>query len=271
MYTQCPNCHAVFRVRADALAAARGQARCGRCGTEFDALASLTDVLPAKSNQIRRPQRATGPVDLHHPVAADSAAQSELFDASDAPTLKAEVEIARALPPAPTFVRDDPTTATRSGGWYALAALLALGLAVQLAWLFRTTLLTEPRVLAGANSLCMRLGCTLPAISQTDRIVLATRDVAAHPSLPHALKIGATLVNESPLAQSFPVVELVLADADGARLAMRRFSPAEYLAPGLASDVPFAPGASAELSLEVEDPGAGAVAFEFRFLPGTTR
>ena len=47
MYSQCPECHARFRVTAAALKAANGTVRCGRCGAAFNALATLSDTLPA--------------------------------------------------------------------------------------------------------------------------------------------------------------------------------------------------------------------------------
>lgn len=46
MYTQCPECHARFRVGASDLGAARGTVRCGRCGGAFNALAWLSDTIP---------------------------------------------------------------------------------------------------------------------------------------------------------------------------------------------------------------------------------
>jgi predicted Zn finger-like uncharacterized protein len=46
MYTQCPDCQTRFRVTADALRAAHGTVRCGRCGSAFDALVRLSDTLP---------------------------------------------------------------------------------------------------------------------------------------------------------------------------------------------------------------------------------
>jgi len=47
MYSQCPDCHARFRVTAAQLRAAHGTVRCGRCGGAFDALVGLSDALPA--------------------------------------------------------------------------------------------------------------------------------------------------------------------------------------------------------------------------------
>ena len=46
MYSQCPDCQTRFRVTADALRAARGTVRCGRCGSAFDALERLSDAIP---------------------------------------------------------------------------------------------------------------------------------------------------------------------------------------------------------------------------------
>jgi predicted Zn finger-like uncharacterized protein len=46
MYTQCPECHARFRVSADDLSAAVGTVRCGRCGSAFNALDWLSDTVP---------------------------------------------------------------------------------------------------------------------------------------------------------------------------------------------------------------------------------
>ncbi|HVN43304.1 MAG TPA: MJ0042-type zinc finger domain-containing protein, partial [Steroidobacteraceae bacterium] len=46
MYSQCPDCLTRFRVTADALRAAHGTVRCGRCGSAFDALARLSDTIP---------------------------------------------------------------------------------------------------------------------------------------------------------------------------------------------------------------------------------
>jgi predicted Zn finger-like uncharacterized protein len=43
VFTQCPQCETVFRLSADALGAAGGQVRCGRCGEVFDALKRLAE------------------------------------------------------------------------------------------------------------------------------------------------------------------------------------------------------------------------------------
>ncbi len=60
MYSQCPECQARFRVTADALRAARGTVRCGRCGSAFDALARLSDTMPPASGPESAEERGDG-------------------------------------------------------------------------------------------------------------------------------------------------------------------------------------------------------------------
>jgi predicted Zn finger-like uncharacterized protein len=52
MYSQCPDCQTRFRVTAEALRAARGTVRCGRCGSAFDALERLSDSIPATAAEV---------------------------------------------------------------------------------------------------------------------------------------------------------------------------------------------------------------------------
>jgi len=52
MYTQCPDCQTRFRVTADALRAAHGTVRCGRCGSAFDALVCLSDTVPRAEPEV---------------------------------------------------------------------------------------------------------------------------------------------------------------------------------------------------------------------------
>lgn len=44
MFTRCPTCQTLFRVRPDILRVAHGQVRCGRCDTQFNALDTLVEA-----------------------------------------------------------------------------------------------------------------------------------------------------------------------------------------------------------------------------------
>jgi len=257
-------------VRADALAAARGQARCGRCQTAFDALAGLSDTVPTRTGGIYRPSAATGPVELHQPVAVAALSQDDLFTApgSDpvtlgSPLLSDSVHLSGPAR-APSFAGWGEDSRP-SRWWYAGAALMALALGAQLVWQFRAPLLANERARALWSAAAQRFELPLPTVDDRSRLLLATRDVRIHPSLDHALMIHATLVNEAPLPQHLPVLELVLTDANQQRVAMRRFEPRDYLLDP-ATDPVLPPGASVEVSLEVEDPGVATVGFHFALL-----
>ena len=51
MYTQCPECDVAFRVTAEVLKQAAGKVRCGGCGVAFNALAHLSEEMPAAAVQ----------------------------------------------------------------------------------------------------------------------------------------------------------------------------------------------------------------------------
>jgi predicted Zn finger-like uncharacterized protein len=51
MYTQCPYCNTLFRVRVEQLRTARGKAHCSRCDSIFNALENLQDTAPAEKDE----------------------------------------------------------------------------------------------------------------------------------------------------------------------------------------------------------------------------
>ncbi len=46
MYTECPNCHTVFRISEELLAVADGKVRCGQCRAVFNAREQLNEEIP---------------------------------------------------------------------------------------------------------------------------------------------------------------------------------------------------------------------------------
>jgi len=267
MYTQCPECLTVYKLRAEWLAQGRGRARCGSCGAEIDVLAPLVDELPSEAFTALK-RRTPGPMPqldvpaLRPRIEHADAEQRELFVDFDR-TMRAQRQ---ATPP--SFAAAKPArTAPRSGwGWRIGAVAMGLALLAQVAWAEREPLLRDPRVHDLVESACTSLRCTVPAVTDRSRIALMARDVRPHPTVKGALVITATLANQAGFTQSYPVVEIVLSDVDERRIAMRRFEPPEYVSSPKARDAGLAPGATATLTLEVEDPGKNAVAFEFRFL-----
>ncbi|MES1153611.1 MAG: DUF3426 domain-containing protein, partial [Rhodanobacter sp.] len=112
---------------------------------------------------------------------------------------------------------------------------------------------------------CCLLGCELPLVSAPQQLRLLASNVQAHPSVAGALMISASVRNDATFAQPWPVLTITLSNAQGRRIAMRRLQPTEYLDDATILRRGLAPGSSAVLLLEVEDPGDKAVAFEIGF------
>jgi hypothetical protein len=82
--------------------------------------------------------------------------------------------------------------------------------------------------------------------------------------VPGVLIMSASFRNDAAFAQAWPQLQLSLTDIDGQSLGLRRFSPSEYLGNAPATER-IAPGQSANITLEILDPGKRALAFGIEF------
>lgn len=260
MYSQCPHCLTIYRVALGELAGGRGEAACGSCDQAFDVLATLSAELPPEPIDrldVVAPQMPV-PI-LRQAVLRPKPLQGSLFD----PKAKKQADsFLRQRSPAPA------AGSRRRLAWWGGAALLAVLLTGQILYVERARLLAIPTYRAWAESLCARLGCTVPGSARSIAdIRLISRDIRKHPTVEGALLITATLANTADQSRPYPILELRLSDLDERPVAMRRFMPEDYLS----DRSRIAPGMPAQstvpLEFEVLDPGAQAVAFEFRFLP----
>ncbi len=279
MYTQCPECLSVFSLNAHTLAQAHAFVTCSHCGADFDSLATLADTLPAAPFQqlpLNMPALAPPLVDLvvYRPSATPAPDVAEVTETTTLAPAATDHDFANLVFAGRTQrqrkARQQPHRhlhAERGRRWPWVLACIALTavLATQLAWTFRTTLLTRAPSSEWLRAACATLHCTLPLVAAPQQIHLLDSNVQTHPSMPHALLISASVRNDARFAQPWPVVVLTLSNARGERIAMRRLQPRQYLDDVAVRAHGLAPGASAVLVLEVTDPGAQAVAFEFAF------
>ncbi len=290
MYTQCPECLSVFSLDAQTLAQAHGLVVCGHCSTSFDSLDTLTGQLPPEpfrelpiNDQAYQPPRMDLVVYRPKPLLSavvDTAVTHE-NGASRMVADKDEEDFSQ-LVFAPRFVRQKVgkesrrsqrratrqrkrATGERRWPWVVAGLLLLLALGAQLAWAKRAFLIKDPVAGGWLRAACATLGCDLPLVAAPQQLRLLASNVQAHPSVSGALMISASVRNDAIFAQPFPVLTVTLSDAQGKRIAMRRLQPREYLDDTAILKQGLAPGASAALLLEVEDPGDKAVAFEFGF------
>lgn len=147
---------------------------------------------------------------------------------------------------------------------WALGSLLLIAvLAVQYAYLNRLTFVQHAALRPLLEQLCGYTGCQLPPRRDLAALTLLERDIRSHDRYQGALTISATLQNRAAFAQPYPAVDVVMRDLAGKVVAARRFQPQEYLS-GTVTEL-LAPQATAQLTLDVVDPGAEAVGFEFTF------
>lgn len=267
MYAQCPECLTVYRISAEQLLAGGGQAECGSCACRFSLFPTLCDRLPDEHFE-QLPQRGFGAqiprltVPAMRPARAAAAARSSLV-ADPGPRGRRPL---RPPAPAPGFLRRrEPNPYRTAPGWYVAVVALALLLLAQVAWVQRDLLLGDPRTRPLLEAACARIGCTLPPRADPGALRILSRDIRPHPAVPGALIISASLQNGAEHAQPWPIIEITLSDLNENRVAMRRFLPVDYLSDPDRIEVGLPAGALFSLSLEVEDPGRDAVAFEFRF------
>lgn len=162
----------------------------------------------------------------------------------------------------------EPSRRVSARTWLGLAAALLLVLALAGQWLYvqRDLWLDHPQWRPWADRACAILGCELPLRRDSRQIELLEREVRDHPRVPEAVLISATFVNRASFPQPYPVFEVAFSDLSGSLLAVRHFTPEEYLQdPGAIPDG-LAPGQPTQVRLEVLDPGRQAVSFRMEFL-----
>jgi predicted Zn finger-like uncharacterized protein len=282
MYTQCPECLSVFSLDAPTLAMAHGHVVCGHCEASFDSLATLAEHLPPEPFiELPLNEPSLEPPGLDLVVYRPRPEMPAVVEDNDSAAVRSDEDFSQ-LVFAPRFARESrqaresgsahqperrrqPRSGEHRWPWVVACSLLLLLLGAQLAWAKREMLIRDPRVGHWLQGACAMLGCELPLVSAPERLHLLASNVQAHPSAGHALMISASVRNDAIFAQPYPLLTITLSDAQGQRLGMRRLQPHEYLDDDSILERGLAPGASAILLLEIEDPGDKAVAFEIGF------
>ncbi len=266
MYTCCPSCHAWFRVSAEQLRAAQGRARCGQCDAVFDALAALTDRLPAGREEI-------------HPAAGDTGEAVAEENADTALALKAEAAddpVDDDDPPEP-FQLEDWIPGDSGSSWHARLAWTAGIILLTGALVFQYIAWNlphwgvDPDQRQRAEQLCTMVPaglpwqCQLPPLTDLARLELTRYELTAHPEQEDGLHFSGILTNRADFAQPYPLLYITMEDRRGEVVAVGHFGPADYLGTPVADNELLEPDAQTPVSLDLTDPGEQATGFRFDF------
>ena len=232
LFTRCPQCDTAFRVTTQQLQASGGQVRCGHCEAVFDAFATLT---------AQEPQRAP-------PGLAAAGAQPTPQDQS---MVESGAQSRPAMAPIPQkgqsqSIRPDPALSLyewefrmpespqRTLLWVMLVIVLAIVLAAQVAYAFRTEItIFLPQTRGYYARLCESLGCTIGLPKLSNYLHIEASDLKAiDPSHPSEILLLLSVRNRAPVELDFPAFELTLTDSQEQAIARRVFLPPEYLPSG---------------------------------------
>jgi predicted Zn finger-like uncharacterized protein len=252
MYTQCPQCHAIFHLTPAQIAVRGGLVRCGQCATVFRADQYMFDTLPETllpGADQGESAPAPAPPRPRSPQGDD---EFRISEDSQIPTMN-HVLVARPRP--------------RRGLWM-LASLVLLTLLIgQLGFLYRDELAREPQLRPWIERACAYLDCVLQPPQDVGRIELAHATVMPHPDYAQALFLDATIINRAEFAQPYPLLEVTLTDSNGQPVARRTFRPQQYLTPGRVATANMPSNVAVPLRLEFTQPDARAIGYEIQLLP----
>ena len=189
------------------------------------------------------------------------------IDAESKPLIKPERERPEPAMSAARSGIQKPAAKSRSAmPWVLTSLLLALALAAQIGYYERNTILQYEAARPWLERGCKLIGCQLQLRFDPQKLMVLDRDVKPHPAAKGALMISASIKNTAEFAQAYPLVEIKLTDLGGKLVALRRFSPAEYLQDESDLALGLPSNASLPIVFEVQDPGRSAMNFEFAFL-----
>ena len=262
MYTQCDNCQAIFRVTMKELTSAQGLLRCGECGSTFDAMKSLSTTLPEDRQFIKKKETevATTLPDLNIPKKQVKREKIYLT-----PLAKARTGLKKEIPnTAYKLKRKHKPHSTK----FLLIALISLSLLLLAQILYKQKdWLSEHPVTAGVTrAFCKVAGCQIEKRRDISKIEMVNRNIYSHPNQPNALVVSASLENKADFDQPFPLIEISLLDSKSHIVALRRFTPKEYLHDSYESGILMTSNKTVEFKVHIADPGKDAVRFQFRFL-----
>lgn len=148
--------------------------------------------------------------------------------------------------------------------WSFLVIIAGTALAAQVAWLkFDEWSLQDPY--RGYYAIaCEHLGCTLPIRKDIRQIRTSNLLVREHPNKENALLVDVVIQNHASYEQPFPKLTLVFSNIKNKVVASRSFGPQEYLGGDLIGATLMPSLKAIHLSLDLEDPGKGAVSYKIK-------
>ncbi len=285
MHTQCPNCHAVFRISAPQLEQADGWVRCGQCHTLFNGkeylnFLSTNKIISASAGSSRSDSDPDKDISKQLTKLVKKRLEQKhdedvVDPTQESPPIKQRVTTDEFVESKeiPSLLQQDLDINTHSRPHNrSMSVTFAVGITVSMLLLIfqhiyfnRDEFSKNPTLNELVANLCKIVGCEVTPYRDVSQIDIVNRNIFTHPNVSNALLVTATVANSAPLPQVYPGMEVKLTNLQGKIIATRRFRPEEYLGQHHNTEKLMQPGQSENIKLEVTDPGGETLAFEFDF------
>ena len=160
---------------------------------------------------------------------------------------------------------DSPTRWGRTLTLLLSAVLLGMSLAGQHLWRNQVFYSQQARWRPLLEWVCADRGCDLPIYEDLPAIEPSNLSVRSHPNRADAIMVQVQIRNTAPFEQAFPVMIVGFNTADNELIALREFSPAEYLQGELPESAMMPVMAPVPINLSLMDPGEDAVNYTLAF------
>ncbi len=265
MYTKCPECSAIFRVTTEQLNIADGLVRCGICDSVFNGHENIQEDEQAaeqEANQSEAPEQLNEEQEFDHD-GWDEDWPNKIEERNDDEDALINADVI------PTVIKDDfgGNLLAKSNSPMQIAVFTAGAIALALFFLGQITYWQDVDLLPRSwiNSFCKPIGCGDQNKRDLTAIKILNRSIYSHPNADNALMITTSFVNQAPTPQPFPQLQISLLDTQGQLVAVRRFSPKDYLVDQSMNDTLMQSNQPVGARLEVQDPGNTVIAYEFEF------
>lgn len=233
MITRCAVCRTWFQVAPESLHAVHGLVRCGKCGTVFNALATLRSEPPVDENPDSAPAE-----DVTPPFPASAGAD--------------------AAPPEPLLLAAWSAKPGVRLAWATAAGVLALILAGQLINAGRHEVARWPVAGPLLSAVYRTIGHPLTPVLALSELHLEDTELVGLRRKGRVLELRGVLVNRAVRDQPLPWLSLRLTDRYGAVVASRLLAPQDY---GAGPQAGLRPGVGYSFDVKLADPGPQAVGF----------
>ncbi len=149
--------------------------------------------------------------------------------------------------------------------WSCVSVLLLTTLAAQYFWQHKDAYSLVPSLRPWYVMICEALSCQLPVYQNISAIRSETLAVRSHPELSNGLVVNVEFRNTAAFPQPFPILVLSFNSPSNSLIALREFSPKEYLGDDLRQFDLMPVMNPVQLDLEIIDPGPDAVNYTMAF------